>query len=150
MDRDMTVRVLGRVVDDNFSGHIPVQLVMGARRERPSGRTPVQSWVARSPRFVHWVTVFTQRMLPEGLSVFDELSAMISIFHCAAGALREEAVIGRAGSAEEQAHWVIVAMRAWRAGDAAGVRRAARAVPALSDCIVSGSIDAGKARRLLT
>lgn len=75
---------------------------------------------------------------------------MVTIFHRAASEVRDAALTGGARTPEEQAHWVMVAMRAWRAGDVAGTRRAARAVPALAALVdASGALEVGKARLLL-
>lgn len=134
LDSDIAVRVMGIVVDGSLSDDIPVQLVMGTRRARPTGGLPIQRWVTEQPSFSVWVERLVQALLPDGLMVFEEHSAMATSLPRAASEVWAEVLAVGARTPEEQAHWAMVAMRAWRAGDVAGTRRAARSTGALGAC----------------
>lgn len=94
---------------------------------------PTPKWVAQSPRFGELLAEAITEMLPPGLSVFDELDATVALMHWAARRLRAERAGRVAQSPAEHIHWILVGMRAARASDPEGVRKALCAVPELGD-----------------
>lgn len=133
------------VASASLSDHAPVSLRLRPRREAPTG-APTPKWVAQSPRFREILADAIADMPPSGLGFSENSTPPWRSCNGRRGACVPSS--GKvAQTPAERNHWILVGMRAARAADCEGVRKALCPVPQMRSS--AGGVNMAVARTLL-
>jgi endonuclease/exonuclease/phosphatase family metal-dependent hydrolase len=129
LDARFSAFVLGNVLNQQASDHVAVIAKVHPPRSAPSNRRCIPSWMSSSPIFKDKVEALIAAHHRLGLGQLSR-DDLIEIFYAADARARSSAPTAPL-SAAAKLHWCLVAFRARRQDNAAGLRRARHAFPEL-------------------